>query len=67
MPDYTLRRRKYPLGFKLQMLREIAAPGASVTRVARRHNVNSNAIFRWRREYQAGEPEPAALEDRSAG
>jgi len=49
------RRRNYSTAFKLQVLREIMAPGASISRVALRHNMNSNVIFRWRREFQTGE------------
>lgn len=48
-------RRKYPLDFKLQIMNEIAAPGVSVAAVARRHGMNANLIFRWRREYRAGQ------------
>jgi transposase len=34
-------------------------PGASVSIVARRHDVNANQLFKWRREMVA-EPAPAA-------
>jgi transposase len=49
------RRRQYSAAFKLQVLREIMRPGASIASVALRHNMNCNVIFRWRREYRAGE------------
>jgi len=29
-------------------------PGASVSRVARRHDVNANQVFHWRKLYHAG-------------
>ena len=32
------------------MVAETLAPGASVSIVARRHDVNSNQLFRWRRQ-----------------
>src|SRR5437660_10130639 len=32
------------------MVAETQAPGASVSIVARRHDVNSNQLFRWRRQ-----------------
>ena len=32
------------------MVSETQAPGASVSIVARRHDVNSNQLFRWRRQ-----------------
>jgi transposase len=35
---------------KRQMVAETQAPGASVSIVARRHDVNSNQLFRWRRQ-----------------
>ena len=44
------RRRQYPEALKRQMVAETQAPGASVPVVARRHDVNSNQLFRWRRQ-----------------
>ena len=32
------------------MVAETQLPGASVSAVARRHDVNSNQLFRWRRQ-----------------
>jgi len=49
------RRRQYSTAFKLQVLREIMRPGASIAAVALRHNMNCNVMFRWRREYRVGE------------
>jgi transposase len=48
-------RRDYSLEFKLKIVRETLMPGASVSIVARRHDLNSNMLFRWRREYKNGE------------
>src|SRR5580693_5182576 len=42
------KRRQYPEALKRQMVAETQAPGASVSIVARRHDVNSNQLFRWR-------------------
>ena len=36
-------------------------PGASVSRVARRYDVNANQVFAWRRRYRDVASEPAAL------
>jgi len=36
-------------------------PGASVSRVARRYDVNANQVFAWRRRYWEGTGEPAEL------
>ena len=44
------KRRQYSEALKRQMVAETQAPGASVSTVARRHDVNSNQLFRWRRQ-----------------
>jgi transposase len=44
------RRRQYSEALKRQMVAETQVPGASVSIVARRHDVNSNQLFRWRRQ-----------------
>ena len=44
------RRRQYSDALKRQMVAETLEPGASVSIVARRHDVNSNQLFRWRRQ-----------------
>jgi len=44
------KRRQYSEALKRQMVSETQAPGASVSIVARRHDVNSNQLFRWRRQ-----------------
>ena len=46
----TTKRRQYSEALKHQMVAETQAPGASVSTVARRHDVNSNQLFRWRRQ-----------------
>ena len=44
------KRRQYSEALKRQMVAETQAPGASVSIVARRYDVNSNQLFRWRRQ-----------------
>ena len=44
------KRRQYSEALKRQMVAETEVPGASVSIVARRHDVNSNQLFRWRRQ-----------------
>jgi transposase len=44
------KRRQYSEALKRQMVAETQMPGASVSIVARRHDVNSNQLFRWRRQ-----------------
>jgi len=37
------------------IVEETLEPGASVSRVARRHDVNANQVFYWRKLYQEGQ------------
>jgi transposase len=50
------RRRRWPEAVKRRMVAETRMPGASVSVVARRYDVNANQLFRWRRQYEAGPP-----------
>jgi transposase len=55
--------RHWDVQEKRRIVEETMIPGVSVSRVARRHDVNCNLVFRWRREYERGEygpPSPAA-------
>jgi transposase len=40
-----------------QIVEETLKPGASVALVARAHDVNANQLFKWRRQYRAGQLE----------
>jgi len=48
-----------------QIVEETLKPGASVSVVARAHDVNANQVFKWRKEYREGrldvEPTTSAL------
>lgn len=46
-------RRSWPLAEKQRIVAETLVPGASVSVVARRHDVNANQVFKWRRELTA--------------
>ncbi len=48
------RRRRWPLAQKRRIVEETLERGASVAVVARRHAVNANQLFKWRREYARG-------------
>lgn len=48
-------RRSWPLAEKRRIVAETLLPGASVSIVARRHDVNANQVFKWRRELAAGD------------
>ncbi|MEL6885311.1 MAG: transposase [Pseudomonadota bacterium] len=44
------RRRFWPDELKLSILREVGVGGATVTDVARRHDVTRQHIYQWRRQ-----------------
>src|SRR5208283_176100 len=50
----TGKRQYRSAELKRQIVEETLAPGASVARVARAHDVNANQVFAWRRQYQGG-------------
>jgi transposase len=49
-----VRRRRWPMEEKQQIVRETLEPGASVARTAQRYAVNANQVFKWRSEYRQG-------------
>ena len=62
------KRRHWTEAFKRQIVAETLEPGASVSIVARRHDVNANQLFKWRREMAAeGAPAAAAKHHYAAG
>ena len=63
MPGQLVRKyRRYSLAERQAIVAECAEPGASVSRVARRHDVNTNVVFRWRRQMRdAAAPAPPRL------
>lgn len=48
------RRRSYSVEEKLRIVQETLKPGASVSVVARRHDINANMVFTWRRHHEQG-------------
>src|SRR5450759_4386973 len=48
------RRRRRPVEEKRRIVEETLEAGASVARVARRHAVNANQVFYWRKKYREG-------------
>jgi transposase len=46
--------RRWPDAVKRRIVAETHAPGASVSVVVRRHDVNANQVFTWRRQYREG-------------
>lgn len=47
--------------FDVAMMVETLASGASVSKVARRHDINANLVFKWKRQVEAGELGSAEL------
>ncbi len=47
----NVRRRRRSEEERLRIVAESFEPGASVSMVARRHDVNTNLLFTWRRRY----------------
>lgn len=56
------RGRRYSLAFKRQVVEETLADDESVSVVARRHDLNANLLFTWRRRYRQGTLAGAAEE-----
>jgi len=50
------RGRRWPEALKRQIVAETLEPGSSVSIVARRHDVNANQLFQWRRQLLAKSP-----------
>ena len=52
------------VGFKRELAVGACAPDVSVAKLALEHGVNTNLLFKWRREYRAGKfgiPDPAHM------
>ncbi len=46
--------RHHATAFKRAVVIESLKPGASVSRIARQHDINANQIFAWRKAYREG-------------
>ncbi len=53
------KRRRWPEALKRQLVAETLEPGASVSIVARRHDVNANQLFGWRQRFAGSARVPA--------
>ena len=53
------KRRRWPEALKRRLVAETLEPGASVSVVARRHDVNANQLFGWRQQFAGSPPVPA--------
>ena len=50
----SVRRRRRSAEERRLIVEEALEPGASVARVARKHGVNANQVFGWKRLYESG-------------
>ena len=48
------KKRRRTVRERREIVEETFLPGASVSRVARRHDVNANQVFYWRKLYREG-------------
>lgn len=53
--DAALPRRRRSVDERRRIVEETLEAGSSVVRVARKHGVNANQVFAWRRLYNNGE------------
>ena len=53
-PVSNAKRRRRSVEEKRRIVEETLEAGASVARVARRHEVNANQVFYWRKKYREG-------------
>lgn len=44
----------HPIDFKRQLAALACVPSVSVAKLALKHGVNANLLFKWRRQYRAG-------------
>jgi transposase len=52
------RRRSWSLDEKRRIVDESLEDGASIAEVARRHDLNTNQLFTWRRQFGVEPPAP---------
>jgi transposase len=52
------KRRFFTAEHKRRIAQEASAPGASVSRIARAHDVNTNQVFKWKRQYLCSQATP---------
>ena len=58
-------RRQHTLEEKRRIVEETHVKGASVSSVARRHEVNANQVFAWRQLYRRGLLDPKAAPEKT--
>jgi transposase len=61
------RRRRWSAEEKIRIVEESFAPSMTVSAVARRHGINTNQLFLWRRQFRDGVSAFAADRSGDAG
>lgn len=51
--------RRHSDEFKLAIVTQSLLPNASVSRIAREHNINANQVFAWRKLFADGQLAPS--------
>ena len=57
----VVKRRRYSDAQKRRMVEETLVDGDSVSVVAKRYDVNTNLLFKWRKQYLASQSTGSAL------
>jgi transposase len=60
-PALRRKRRSWALEAKRRIVDESLEDGASISEVARRHDLNTNQLFTWRRQFGVELPAPQEL------
>lgn len=52
LPRAPVRRRRFDAAWKRALVEKALLPGASVAKLARDHDVNTNQLFKWCRQHE---------------
>jgi transposase len=55
-------RPNYPIAYKRQVAIAACEPDISVAKLAQAHGLNPNMVFKWRRQYRAGQLGKSSVE-----
>jgi transposase len=60
------KRPNYPREFKAELAAKACESGVSVSKLAVQNGINTNMLFKWRRQYRAGELRVPARNEQAA-
>jgi transposase len=55
------RRPNYPVAFKRQLAEKACGENVSVAQLALEHGLNTNMVFKWRRQLRGGQLDEGAV------